>query len=192
MAAAFRTAVKHCGWCNKQLKLNNSRDLARKKFCSMACRQRYRYAAGDGVAALARGQRTAATRYKGVHRAPKFQRTCEFCAVTYQPKSPKQRWCSVCVPHAQARAIMRRYGINWPQYQRMLDDQDGLCAICRRNNATCVDHDHACCDSELTCGQCVRGLLCNRCNVVVGLIEHGSVLLVQITNYLDRGSTCLS
>ena len=34
-----------------------------------------------------------------------------------------------------------------------------------------VDHDHKCCDGQTTCGNCVRGVICNRCNQAVDKME---------------------
>ena len=48
----------------------------------------------------------------------------------------------------------------------MLDEQGGVCAICRRregNKYLAVDHSHI--------TGCVRGLLCTGCNVAVGFFE---------------------
>lgn len=39
----FRKISKYCLWCHKLLKLNNNRDIERKKFCSFSHRQLWRY-----------------------------------------------------------------------------------------------------------------------------------------------------
>jgi hypothetical protein len=84
-----------------------------------------------------------------------------------------------------AKNIQMRYGITQEQYEEMLSEQNGGCAICGITEATngrrlAVDHDHQ-------TGE-VRGLLCNNCNVAVGIIENsklkGSDLIGAIYNYL--------
>lgn len=35
-----------------------------------------------------------------------------------------------------------------------------------------VDHDHTCCEGPNSCGLCVRGLLCQGCNIRIGAVEH--------------------
>lgn len=63
----------------------------------------------------------------------------------------------------------RTYSITEAQYQALYEAQGGLCALCRRAKGTgakrlAVDHDHACCPGPVSCGECVRGLLCTSCN----------------------------
>jgi recombination endonuclease VII len=80
-----------------------------------------------------------------------------------------------------------RYGLTPERHAEMFAAQKGLCAICdapeesrdanRRVRALCVDHDHV-------TGQ-VRGLLCARCNSVLGFIENER-LMTAATAYLRR------
>src|ERR1035437_9311948 len=66
-----------------------------------------------------------------------------------------------------------RYGITSEQYTELLALQNGTCAICnaatpgvkRQRNFT-VDHNHA--------TKQVRGLLCYRCNTIVGWFENSA------------------
>lgn len=59
---------------------------------------------------------------------------------------------------------------------------DKRCALCgqgfylgktwsKQRDSFSVDHDHGCCPGEKSCGQCVRGLVCNRCNMQIGQVE---------------------
>lgn len=36
-----------------------------------------------------------------------------------------------------------------------------------------VDHNHKCCPGPKSCGQCVRGIVCNRCNQAIDKMEDG-------------------
>lgn len=61
--------------------------------------------------------------------------------------------------------LQKKYGITEDDYQDLLDNQNGACAICLkkpRTRAFAVDHDHK--TNE------IRGILCSRCNH--GLLGH--------------------
>ena len=63
----------------------------------------------------------------------------------------------------------RTYGLSEEDYTRILEKQNGLCAICQSDIKLWVDHDHS--------TGIVRGLLCPSCNTLVGYIEtHGSLI----------------
>jgi hypothetical protein len=48
-----------------------------------------------------------------------------------------------------------------------------------------IDHDHRCCPtSAKSCGQCVRGLLCGRCNAAAGLLKDSPDRAVSLARYL--------
>ena len=77
---------------------------------------------------------------------------------------------------ARHRHIRDKYRLTVDEFNAMLEAQDHRCALCRsvlapENSKRFVDHDHACCPSARTCGKCIRGILCRRCNQGLGLFR---------------------
>lgn len=68
-------------------------------------------------------------------------------------------------------------------YELMLKDQKGHCAICKEkldeNKRLDIDHDH-------NTGE-VRGLLCMHCNLLIGHARDNPEILRQAAKYLDKG-----
>lgn len=57
------------------------------------------------------------------------------------------------------------------RYNEMYEAQEGRCAICGGDNGVmCIGKKHFCVDHDHKTGQ-IRGLLCSRCNWLVGLME---------------------
>ena len=80
----------------------------------------------------------------------------------------------------RAALIESRYGITVAQYEQMLEDQAGCCKVCSTGGVTLdIDHDHA-------TGE-VRGLLCRRCNLTLGLYNDNADHLEALASYL-RGT----
>jgi hypothetical protein len=81
-----------------------------------------------------------------------------------------------------ARRIYRSYGISAEQYYDTLKEQGGVCAICGGVNGNGkrlhVDHNHA-------TGQ-IRGLLCNKCNNAVGLLDEDPLKAQRLILYLEK------
>lgn len=79
---------------------------------------------------------------------------------------------------------IRRYGIQVDDFDRMNDNQGGVCAICRRpptwenRRRLSIDHCH-------TTGT-VRGLLCDGCNQGIGRFNDDPNLLREAIAYLER------
>ena len=48
-----------------------------------------------------------------------------------------------------------------------------------------IDHDHACCPSRKSCGKCIRGILCARCNQALGLLQDSIATLTRLARYLS-------
>ncbi|MFE6932167.1 endonuclease domain-containing protein [Streptomyces sp. NPDC057699] len=81
------------------------------------------------------------------------------------------------------------YGTEPEDFLRMLEDQGNCCAICgaafTSDNRPHVDHDHSCCPGKKSCGECVRGLLCNSCNNGIGRFKDSVNHLRAAVSYLE-------
>lgn len=87
-------------------------------------------------------------------------------------------YCKPCrkVKERDAR-LLRLYGLTPEALADLLDEQGGLCAVCRERPAEHVDHDH------LLGG--VRGVLCFPCNAALGHFLDRPDLLRSAINYLE-------
>jgi hypothetical protein len=76
--------------------------------------------------------------------------------------------------------ILRRYGLSAEEFEAMLAQQQGACAICRQpfRSTPCIDH------CPLT--NWVRGLLCSPCNRGLGHYAHNPAFLAQASVYMQR------
>lgn len=90
------------------------------------------------------------------------------------------------------RHYLYRYGISAERYDQMVAERGNRCDICggppNGKGALHVDHDHACCPGDRTCGKCVRGLLCYRCNTALGAINDNLQTAQGMLSYLRRHS----
>jgi hypothetical protein len=87
------------------------------------------------------------------------------------------------------RMLWQRYRLTPEQYEKILEDQEGVCAICGREPLTerlSVDHDHRCCPGVGSCGLCRRGLICRPCNTGIALLHDEIVVLEQAILYLRK------
>ena len=77
--------------------------------------------------------------------------------------------------------LWRDYRITPTEYGAMLAAQGGVCAICRQPPAQrrlAVDHDHK--------TDKIRGLLCMRCNPMLGYAKDSIATLLAGVEYLKR------
>lgn len=98
--------------------------------------------------------------------------------------------------------LFRKYGITPEQYAQLSERQEHKCALClqpetqrRRTDwhgvvrvvdRLGVDHDHSCERHPATkaCGWCIRGLLCDDCNRLLGFAEAKPVVAARFSDYL--------
>ena len=92
-------------------------------------------------------------------------------------------------PEVRARLrelyIQREYGLSMDAYESMFKGQGEVCAACGSNDwshsrgkCPVVDHDHNTGD--------VRGILCHRCNVAIGLLRDDPRVARLLAEYLER------
>jgi hypothetical protein len=89
--------------------------------------------------------------------------------------------------------LERMFGISLARYLEILDQQNGVCAICCKEEVAlvggslrklAVDHDHQCCPGKKSCGKCVRGILCSYCNAGLGFFREDESSLIKAVNYI--------
>lgn len=84
----------------------------------------------------------------------------------------------------QQRHRKKNYGITEIDYLQLLANQTGQCAICQidlkmlESKKVHIDHDHE-------TGK-VRGILCNHCNVMIGMAKEDLSILEKAIKYLDK------
>lgn len=132
-------------------------------------------------------------------------RICKDCVASYDfapnsiPKRDAPHPGPRCTTHHRAIVKARKnrahesrvvnvYGLAPGRYERILERQGGVCFICRKakglKRRLAVDHDHTCCPGPTSCGQCVRGLLCVKCNHdLLGFYDTDA--LVRAIEYLQ-------
>lgn len=82
-----------------------------------------------------------------------------------------------CKSCRRDRVRAARYGLPPGEYDRLLDEQDGACAACARDDqALVVDHHHE--------DGVVRGLLCAQCNTAIGLMGDDVERVFAVAGYL--------
>jgi hypothetical protein len=115
----------------------------------------------------------------------------------------RQAWCKVCyaadrrrryasngrahIERARAwniknpdrqlkNTLKRKYDLSIEQFQAMVRGQSSRCAICGEETKLVVDHCHQ--------TMRVRGLLCHKCNVAIGLLRDNPDLMQSAARYI--------
>ena len=96
---------------------------------------------------------------------------CSMCGIPRDEgdfSSDRVHYCKEC---ERVVSLMRKYKLTPKDLERMWEDQGGECGLKCGDplelKGVHVDHDHECCPGRKSCGQCVRMLLCRKCNVAL-------------------------
>lgn len=134
-------------------------------------------------------------------RGPEFRgcvdergRECSLCGDyklwdAYSPHPDmKTGYLSACKDCRYVVSIAKQFGITAQELAWLAEQQGGKCALCFQVPETRlrVDHDHGCHPYGKGCRGCIRGLLCDHCNIALGHAEKsGGAIVLRFSDYLD-------
>lgn len=93
--------------------------------------------------------------------------------------------------------VWYHYKLTPEQYFSLIEDGEDRCAVCgteepgktgSNGKHWHIDHDHSCCPSNRSCGRCIRGILCGRCNTAIGSLKDDPALLRAAADYVERST----
>jgi hypothetical protein len=96
--------------------------------------------------------------------------------------------------HQRMHSVKSAYKLTFEEYQSLIDKHGNCCHLCKTpevliNPRTkipinlAVDHDHK--------TGIIRGLLCNRCNLILGRMQDDPKLLILAAEYVDPDSVLI-
>jgi hypothetical protein len=75
-----------------------------------------------------------------------------------------------------------KYGLTRAEWSRIKKGQNHRCLICRKKTHLVVDHDHK--------TGLIRGLLCKKCNLMLGMAKDNPITLRAGAGYLEEAQRC--
>jgi hypothetical protein len=97
-------------------------------------------------------------------------------------------WREANKARVKAGKLRRKYGLTAEAYFAMVASCNGRCPCCKApfsmiiGQQPCVDHDH----KQGRVREAVRGIICHRCNLVLGHADDEPKILRACARYLDR------
>lgn len=98
-------------------------------------------------------------KYKSSNSKKYYHSNCILCNIArglnwYQSDKGKKYLKTI-----QRKRLLKRYNLTEVAFNKMVENQNGVCAICNKppKRLLCVDHNHNTGD--------IRGLLCHNCNI---------------------------
>lgn len=105
-------------------------------------------------------------------------------------RKARESYCIECKKFMGSERVLRKYGLTIDTYMQIFNEQNGVCKICKMQEVNgkrlAVDHDHSCCAGASSCGQCIRGLICFKCNTALGMVNDDIYILNSMIEYLKK------
>lgn len=112
------------------------------------------------------------------------RRRSKLCAGCFEVRAERRRENAELTENDLWRSRnLRRYGITLDEFAARLAAQGGRCLLCHTDTPGGQGHFHVdhCHDTNR-----VRGLLCSRCNVGIGMLGHDVGVLRRAIDYLSE------
>ena len=171
------SVTRICKQCGRQYE----RDGGGLRYCSRECRELWHY---------------GRVKYAGGRSTPKGP--CSYCSAD---RLGTNTWdlCGECYERVQpVAAQLRMHHVPLTMVHRLLEDETCFNPQCDRNIlerirsprsgqyrlSIAVDHDHSHCPGAASCGICVRGLLCGKCNTAAGMLDDDAKRASGLAEYL--------
>lgn len=131
------------------------------------------------------------------------QTYCLPCHAAYA-REMRANWTPERLEYKRRWDVAYRHGVTIERLEALLEKQGRKCAICQvgldeaDSRKWHVDHDHGCCtgtsgkgtnagDKRMrSCGKCIRGILCGKCNGGLGLFRDDPEIVAAALKYLRR------
>ena len=114
--------------------------------------------------------------------------SCKPCS-----RQKANKWHHSNKDKAKENQLQRKFGLSLNEYNEKLKSQNYSCAICGRSETAvrfgniknlAVDHNRKCCSGDVSCGKCLRGLLCDWCNKAIGYVREDLQVAERLVEYL--------
>lgn len=122
---------------------------------------------------------------------------CRACSNAYS----RDWFSSQTSERRRAKLLRNGYGLTVDDFDALLAAQGGQCAVCGtaepggQFGTWHIDHDHSCCPktgaNRKSCGNCIRGLLCQKCNVGLGQFDDDPDRLLAAATYVLKTQNLL-
>jgi hypothetical protein len=129
--------------------------------------------------------------HRNCQRADGYLSKCKSCVKEYRKLHPLDNpkiYSGMLTKdpyYNRKKNLKKLYGITLEEFNEMLLLQDGVCKVCKNlqlgKGDFHVDHDHK-------TGK-IRGLLCHKCNVALGMVQDSIEILQSLISYLKDNNS---
>jgi hypothetical protein len=162
--------MKNCIYCNSNNIRKFGKYKGKQKYYCVNCKKHFSEDSNPKRGLIIEGKKYCGT-------CDSFKLLSEFLYVNNKPRSK----CKICFLQKN-NSRYSNYKLTEEEFNNLLNNQDNYCVICNKefksNRNTFIDHDHV-------SGK-VRGLLCPKCNNLLGSCGDNIEILKSAIIYLEK------